>query len=435
MLLQADAELPDVLQAAPAAKAEGKPKPKRTKETKEKQRTSDASLSSKRPKVEGDEEGEEHKKCKRCKMVRPLSEFFQGQAGCKPCSKDVRNLENHARSSGEVGWFKALSEGEMDALLQAYQKERQRASKERTKIKFNMTTYKEKTVHSVGTRREGRRRMMFEEQYYAWARTAEGGSLSRQQAEKEWKDMKLDPNVPREGDEEADDFKMGIKICTDLIDYDDHSKLRELEQQARINNKLSQEQLEQKTNILVTAAAPASGSQAVNQEAVQAALAGTAIAAEGMVLPQIAKLKKRNAQRRVEDSDAEAVEEGEEGAEEEAGKDSSSAPRRFDVQSQIAKNKRQCDAFLTKKGAAMDTLKKSMRECIDNARSAGAATMETPPSWLVELKICSNRLTALELIRSCDQAAYKSYLTNLKAEAPTSDARSVASSGQDRSRA
>lgn len=429
MELQADAELLDVPETPTAPAAEPKPKAKR----KDKKRTSDVSLnSSKRPKVEGDEEEREKtKRCKRCKMVRPLSEFFQGQAGCKPCSKDVTNLENHARSSGEVAWSKGLSEGEMDALLQAYQKERQRASKERTKIKFSMTTYKEKTVHSIGIRKEGRRRMMNHEQYCAWAKTVEGGSLTTQQAENKWNEMEVDPDVPHEG--EGSYLQLGIKIYTDLIDYDDHSKQREMERQSKINNKLSQDQLEQKTNALVTA--QASGSQAVKQEVAQAALADTPIAAEGLVLPQVAKLKKRQPQRNMqEDSDAEAGEDGDGGAEDEAEKDSQ-LPRWFDVQSQIAKNKRQCEAFFTKKGAAMDVLKKSMRECVDSVRSAGAALAGTSPPWLVELKICSNRLTALELIRNADQAAYKAYLTSLKAEAPASDGRSVASSGQDRSRA
>ena len=45
-------------------------------------------------------EEEKTKKCKRCKKSRPMSDFYQGQAGCKACSKDMRNLENHTKSSG-----------------------------------------------------------------------------------------------------------------------------------------------------------------------------------------------------------------------------------------------------------------------------------------------------------------------------------------------
>ena len=106
------------------------------------------------------------KKCKHCKKNKPLSDFYQNQADCKQCSKDMRNLENHARNCNETEWLK---NAEKDALLLAYSKEREHAEKERTKVKFSMTTYKQRTVHAAGVRKEGRRRFMTEHGYYAWS--------------------------------------------------------------------------------------------------------------------------------------------------------------------------------------------------------------------------------------------------------------------------
>ena len=150
----------------------------------------------------------------------------------------MRNLQNVAKRSGETAWLKSLDESQLDSLTQAY-KEKARAHKEeKSKLKFSMTMYKEKTVRQTGIRKEGRRRLMNEEQYYGWAATVEGGLLSRTQAQKKWQELLLDDSAPKEG-EGAND-QLAIRICTDLIDYDDLAGVKEMEQSAKLSPKLSE---------------------------------------------------------------------------------------------------------------------------------------------------------------------------------------------------
>lgn len=193
------------------------------------------------------------RKCKRCKKSLPADSFYQSQGNCINCSKDLRNLRNIAKANGEVEWFQTLDESALDKLVQAYGKEKEKAVKERTKIKFSMTTYKERKVHAEGTRKEGRRRYMTEEQYYLWARTVDGGCLSKSKAEAKWGEYLDDPNTKRDEEGPNGELRLAIRVYTEEVDYDDVAGIREVEQQQRLSNKMTNEQLNSKVDNLVLA--------------------------------------------------------------------------------------------------------------------------------------------------------------------------------------
>ena len=193
------------------------------------------------------------RKCKRCKKALPTDSFYQSQGNCINCSKDLRNLRNIAKANGEVEWFQSLDETALDKLVQAYGKEKEKAIKERSKVKFSMTTYKERKVHAEGTRREGRRRYMTEEQFAAWAKTVEGGCMSAKKAETKWDEYMDDPLTKRDEEGPNGELRLAVKVYTEEIDYDDVAGIREVEQQQRLSNKMSAEQLNSKVDTLVLA--------------------------------------------------------------------------------------------------------------------------------------------------------------------------------------
>ena len=342
---------------------------------------------------------EKTKKCSRCKKPKPVSDFYAGKASCKSCAKDLKNLENQAKSAKETEWYKSLDEKEVDALLAAYNKERDRAAKERSKVKFSIT-YKERLIHSAGLRKEGRRRLMTESAYIAWARSVEGGSLTANQADEKWKEMCSDPSVPTEG--EGTSLKVAVKIYDDIIDYDDVAKEREIERSQKLGNKMTSAQLAQKQADLVLSSHSATD---VEMKQAATALSGSGMVAEGVMVGSLSELQKKKKAAVKDESDDDAA-----GDEEE--KEEEKDEKWFDAMAESARAKRQSLVTLAKKHTAMSGLVTQMKEVQDNARAAAASSGDTP-NFVVEMRILDTRLRALELVASGKALEYKDFVLEI----------------------
>lgn len=367
---------------------------------------------------------EKTKKCKRCKKCKPLSEFYANQAGCKQCSKDIRNLENHARNSKETEWFKGLDDGQKDLLIQAYNKEKERAEKERTRVKFNMSVYKQRSLHATGLRKEGRKRFMTEQAYYAWTRTPEGGSLTQTQAEQKWQEMKDDEKVPSQGS--GVEFKLAIPIFDEIVDYDDQAEQREIERQQRLNAKMTEEELDKKVDVLVRS----NQRDLATDVKVASALSGTDVAEEGLVLPKLAGLAKSKLFRAEgEDGDQEDEPMSSPKGEAKESESPKSSPKWFDVQAKRAGAQRQLEQVWAKRKTAIDALITSVREVQDAARTA-VSSGRCAKDCKIEMMILENRVNALELVRGGSESDFARYVSTLRQEAQAqAGTRSAASGG------
>ena len=367
---------------------------------------------------------EKTKKCKRCKKCKPLSEFYTNQAGCRQCSKDMKNLENHAKTSKETEWFKGLDEGQKDLLLQAYNKEKERAEKERSRVKFNMSVYKQRSLHATGVRKEGRKRFMTEQAYNAWTRTPEGGSLTQTQAEQKWQEMKDDEKTPSQGF--GVEFKLAIPIFDELIDYDDQAEQREVERQQRLNAKMTQEELDKKVDVLVRS----NQRDLATDVKVASALSGADVAQEGLVLPKLAGLAKSKLFRAEgQDGDEEDDPMSSPKGEAKEADSPKSSPKWFDVQAKRAGAQRQLEQVWTKRKTAIDALITSMREVQDAARTA-VSSGRCAKDCKIEMMILDNRVKALELVRGGSESDFATYVSRLRQEAQAqAGTRSVASGG------
>ena len=61
------------------------------------------------------------------------------------------------------------------------------------------------------------------------------------------------PLTKRDEDGPNGELRHAVKVCTEVIDYDDVAGFREVEQHQRLSNKMSAEQLNSKVDTLVLA--------------------------------------------------------------------------------------------------------------------------------------------------------------------------------------
>ena len=142
--------------------------------------------------------------------------------------------------------MKALSETEHTDLVKAYSKEHERATKERSRVKFSIAAYKEATVEQDGVRFEARRRLMTEKVFIEHAQTTEGGDLTKSQAEQKWQEKLGDPKTLKVGEGKA--VKCAVVVCADIVDYSDMANRREVERQQRLSAKMTDEEFRGKAN-------------------------------------------------------------------------------------------------------------------------------------------------------------------------------------------
>ncbi|CAK9051345.1 Uncharacterized protein SCF082_LOCUS28197 [Durusdinium trenchii] len=352
------------------------------------------------------------KKCKRCKKMKLCSDFYQGQAQCTDCSQGLRNLQNVAKRSGEAAWLKGLDDAEVDQLLQAYNKEKAKCEKERTKVKFNMSLYRERTIHASGYRKEARRRMMTEDYFYSWAKTSEGGTLSASQAQRKWEEYESDPSTVREG--EGKSLKLAIPIFEDIVDYDDVGASREIEQQSRLGNKLSKDQLAEKNKVLVLAGGRRS---APEQDLAHAVMMDQD--SSGTLIPKLSALptkSKKGLAPEAGDSDDDKGqrEPGQASASGSSAPDGNGKPQEnkwFDAVAERAKADRKFGQDLQKAVKRLATMDGQMKEAMDIAR-AEATTCGSAVA-VTEMKILDTRNKALSLVRTGTPEELETHINSL----------------------
>eukprot|EP00439_Symbiodinium_sp_Y106_P047100 s97_g6.t1 len=182
------------------------------------------------------------KKCRTCKKKKPESQFYAAQAECKDCSHATTNVKHQ----NEEAWYNSLSEVEKENMSKAYQKEKEKSDKVRGRVRFNVKKYKEELQARSGVRFEGRRRFMTEKKFMAYARSEEGGDLTKAQAEKAWQNMWQSKKFVKRGNTVA------VPIEEDLVDFSEMARNRAIEGEQRLNTNMSEEEMQGRLNNLVT---------------------------------------------------------------------------------------------------------------------------------------------------------------------------------------
>lgn len=225
------------------------------------------------------------------------------------------------------------------------------------------------------------------------------------------------PASSRKEDDEDGGLNCSVYIATDLLDYDDVGTSREIERQAKMNNKMDEKELKAKAANLVLAG---STTGQLDQKQVQAALAST----DGVLLPDLSRLQKSpraSAASSAMEDDAEEddmeVEADTGGGKGEKEKDRSGGRQKwFDAVAQQAKVSRQFDSHMQKTKAKIAAMLAQMQEALDSARASPNATKAK-----TEMMILDNRKKALDVIYQGTAADFTKYVSE------------VHSNGRDRS--
>ena len=146
----------------------------------------------------------------------------------------------------EEDWYNSLSEVEKDNMNKAYLKEKEKSDKVRGRVRFNVKKCKEELQARSGVRFEGRRRFMTEKKFMAYARSEEGGDLTKAQAEKKWEEMWNSKKYVKRGK------KVAVPIEEDLVDFSELAKSRAIEGEQRLNANMTEEEMQSRLNSLVT---------------------------------------------------------------------------------------------------------------------------------------------------------------------------------------
>lgn len=369
---------------------------------------------------------EQEKKCKSCKKKKPMSSFYQSQANCKDCSHAKKNVQKMAKNQKETAWVNGLSEQQLEELTKLYLKEKEKADKDHVRCNFQIRRRKETVKASSGVRAEGRRRFMNEIAWMKWAQSEEGENYTKKQAEDKWQEMLSDDRVERLG--EGKKIRLAVKVFDELVDYSDVGKERSVEQEGRLSNKLTKEQLQQKINSVVLSnhdsglsIDKAASAQTMANEVLEGggeACFGSANL-PGQTLQgiyeqgQASNKRKRDGEmeEKVVGSDSEG---GKSDAEEKAAGSSEKTEKHgrsqeakwFDAEAEIAKAQRQVNDLKGKFEVRMTTMLNTMAEQMDLSRASGV-------DMLVEMKIVASRREALNIIHSGDAESFQAYCAKI----------------------
>ncbi|CAJ1444735.1 unnamed protein product [Effrenium voratum] len=326
-----------------------------------------------------------------------------------------------ANRQGEAEWFKGLTEGELCDLLKAYGKSHDQAMREKAKIKFSLTSYRESVQAQAGTRLEGRKRLMSEGVYIRFAQTEEGGDLTKYQAEKKWNEMLKDPSVFKV--EEDDKPKCAVLVHQDLVDYEDLSRTCQMNREQKLA-RMSEEQFNAKAECcisesrmlwflskgfdlaesLVLTGRESNKRMASAVEAnASAVFSGCSDDRPSFMLDNVRDLAKKP--RRAE------TEEAGTGEESDAEKKKEKSTGWFDTAQQSAKASRMFDETVQKYQGKIQAQLSAMKVQIDLSRGCGGDKVKT------EILICSSRMECLEQISQGSPASFTQYCLGIRQKA------------------
>ena len=92
------------------------------------------------------------------------------------------------------------------------------------KVKLNMMSYIEEVRVQRGQRVQHEGEMMWEGEYYDWARGSKAGFLTRQEAEKNWREWEQDPSVASDTDGPRGYKRLWIRTRDVIMKYQDLNK-------------------------------------------------------------------------------------------------------------------------------------------------------------------------------------------------------------------
>lgn len=132
------------------------------------------------------------------------------------------------------------------ALMGAFVKHRAEQTKVGAKTSFNMLNYLVTWKATEGTRKAAFGEMMWEVEWYEFAKTVKCGHMTREEAEKQWNIWKGDEKWTRDNCGPRGYLRLWVKTKDVVELYQDASKSAEFQKNQRVNNKATEETINAK---------------------------------------------------------------------------------------------------------------------------------------------------------------------------------------------
>lgn len=157
------------------------------------------------------------KKCRLCAKWFGEDDFSPNSPYCRDDKQAVDNLAKQANQQGQAEFFKEARQNE-EKLKKMVARYREMCPYDKMKGKrghFSIVSYKEEFSAESAVVVAARGRMMTEGMFVKWAQTAEGGSMSEDEAKAKWVEYRGDPHVLRD---EKGPPKAPLRIRINLYD-------------------------------------------------------------------------------------------------------------------------------------------------------------------------------------------------------------------------
>ncbi|CAK9041292.1 unnamed protein product [Durusdinium trenchii] len=362
---------------------------------------------------------DEWKKCNSCTKWKLRKEAFNAdQKKCKDCFNHIRSLHRVAASQKCGTDMKKLEEEDpkqYNALMKEFVKIREQSRKAGDKLKFSIQAFRVSWKSREGERKENVGEMMWEEEYYQWAKTAKAGFLSRQEAESNWNTWLNDKDWPRDTAGPRGYIRLYVRTADKIIGFEEVSKEKEFTKEEKLGKNASKEVIESRLGFVMgdqglhahevcdfedmrhkaqTAFASSHDQRSDNSAVANPFLDGILAPDVDDLLQAVEKKKRKSgakAEEKNESSDASGEEEEEN--DDENKKDPKDDPKRswFDQETQTIKAERAFKLQMEKVRAEMVKVSESMSDTLTKFRSQKSESQDGAREFKTEMHVVERR--------------------------------------------
>ena len=187
------------------------------------------------------------KQCKKCKESKDSGSFNKDQGICKSCFGDQRHFARLVSTQMGDGWMATTKQQDpkkIEMLEKEFQLERKVCAREERKINFSVKNVIERTSSESGTKLKVGAKMMWQGEYFEWAKTAAAGFLSDTEMKANWARWDADPSHPSDHDGPRGYKQLAVPNFDKRIeDFNLVKKAKELEFQAKLGKDVTEERL------------------------------------------------------------------------------------------------------------------------------------------------------------------------------------------------
>eukprot|EP00971_Amphidinium_carterae_P195286 3875095-Amphidinium_carterae.1 len=175
-----------------------------------------------------------HKKCTSCNEWKERSlHYHESQGRCKECSNLDCGLKRLAESQGMRSQLDTMQSDEGKLIRRVG-----------AKLKFSINEFIVEYKARVGSRAQEEGEMMWEGEYYEFARSIKMGSLSRAESEQNWKSYLEDPSIPKDWKGPGGYQRVWTKVRDTLSKFSETSEDKSLRIEEKLGNALKEQTLD-----------------------------------------------------------------------------------------------------------------------------------------------------------------------------------------------